>query len=259
MSASHSFSHLPQEAHNQTHHREHATIKRGRPFYGVSVGVAMLDSTIPHPLGDIGNATTFPFPVHYAIVQGIGPSDMIAPKSEKVREGFIDAVNTMAGQGIAVAGTSCGLMARYQSQIADRTAIPVATSSLLQVELALRLLRSDQKVLVVTIEQHGIDEEQLLESGVPQSDFARVRVAALTEATYLHGVITSDTDDYDVRRASDEVLAGIDQALASDDSIAAIVLECTNLAPFSEDIRHRTGLPVWDADTLIQWLHSAVQ
>ena len=43
-----------------------------------------------------------------------------------------------------------------------------------------------------------------------------------------------------------------------DARIGALVLECTNLAPYSRDIGRLTGLPVFDVVTLVHWFHRSL-
>jgi hypothetical protein len=50
------------------------------------------------------------------------------------------------------------------------------------------------------------------------------------------------------------VLAAASGLLRSDPSVAAIVLECTNLPPYAADLRLSLGLPVFDSCTLVEWL-----
>ena len=45
----------------------------------------------------------------------------------------------------------------------------------------------------------------------------------------------------------------------ADASIGALVLECTNLAPYSRDIGRLTGLPVFDMVTLVHWFHRSLR
>ena len=52
-----------------------------------------------------------------------------------------------------------------------------------------------------------------------------------------------------------EVLEAADRIVRADASIGALVLECTNLAPYSRDIARLTGLPVFDMVTLVHWFH----
>ena len=47
---------------------------RKRTYYGVPIGILMLDSKFERFNGDIGNAQTWPFPVQYKIVRGAVPN-----------------------------------------------------------------------------------------------------------------------------------------------------------------------------------------
>jgi hypothetical protein len=47
-----------------------ALLRGGRTLHGHALGVLMLDTRFPRPRGDVGNATTWPFPVRYKIVNG---------------------------------------------------------------------------------------------------------------------------------------------------------------------------------------------
>lgn len=236
-----------------------APVRRGRPFYGIETGIAILDSDIPRPVGDIGNARTFDRPVLYRVVEGIGPKDMFRPRSEHVADGFSAAVNAMARQGVQVAVTSCGLLAHYQEEVAARTDIPVAMSSLIQIPLVLRMLRPEQKVLLLTIDAERITEQHLEQNGVSRNDRARVVLQDMSDAPYFLSVIKGSEDNYDTDRARVEVLEAVDAALDREHACGAIVIECTNLPPFSNDIRARTGLPVWDVLTLTDWLSASVE
>ena len=52
-----------------------------------------------------------------------------------------------------------------------------------------------------------------------------------------------------------EVLEAADRMVRADTSIGALVLECTNLAPYLRDIARLTRLPVFDTVTLVHWFH----
>ena len=48
----------------------------GKTVYGASVGILMLETRFPRIPGDIGNALTWPFPVHYRVVRGATPDNV---------------------------------------------------------------------------------------------------------------------------------------------------------------------------------------
>ena len=55
-----------------------------------------------------------------------------------------------------------------------------------------------------------------------------------------------------------EVLETAERIVRADASIGAIVLECTNITPYSRDIGRLTGLPVFDMVTLVHWFHRSL-
>ena len=70
-------------------------VQGGRATYGQVLGILMLDTHFPRLHGDVGNATTGPFPVRYKVVRGAHqgrimgavPDDtLIAPFVEAARE-----------------------------------------------------------------------------------------------------------------------------------------------------------------------------
>ncbi len=48
--------------------------ERRRTYFGVTVGILMLETAFERFVGDIGNARTWPFPVQYRIVRGAVPA-----------------------------------------------------------------------------------------------------------------------------------------------------------------------------------------
>jgi Asp/Glu/hydantoin racemase len=53
----------------------------------------------------------------------------------------------------------------------------------------------------------------------------------------------------DVAKVTPGIVALAKQVLAQNPTIRAILLECTELPPYSDALRHATGLPVYDAIT----------
>ncbi|MDR1188758.1 MAG: hypothetical protein LBK95_15140 [Bifidobacteriaceae bacterium] len=233
-------------------------IEAGYPFYGAATGIAIIDSGIPRPPGDVGNARSFDFPVRYQVVPGIGAADMSAPRSARVEDAFVAALEQLAADGVRLAGSSCGLLARYQPEVAKRSPIPVALSSLSQLPLVLQILNPDQQVLVVTLTEGGVGADHLDGAGVASQQRGRVVVGDLAGAAHLRDAISERVDSYDVDRARAEVAAGVGRWLPAGHQIGAMVLECTNLAPFSDTLRATFGIPVWDVLTLLTWLNGAV-
>ena len=49
----------------------------GKAIYGAPLGILMLDARFPRIPGDMGNATTWPFPVLYRVVKGASPERVV--------------------------------------------------------------------------------------------------------------------------------------------------------------------------------------
>ena len=49
----------------------------GKAIYGAPLGILMLEARFPRIPGDMGNATTWPFPVLYRVVRGASPERVV--------------------------------------------------------------------------------------------------------------------------------------------------------------------------------------
>lgn len=109
------------------------TIVRGNKVnYGQLIGILMLDTHFPRVVGDIGNATTFPFPVVYKVVKEANAESVVLKADPGLIRPFIEAAKELEEEGCKAVITSCGFMAIFQKEIAAELNIPVISSSLLQ-------------------------------------------------------------------------------------------------------------------------------
>ena len=56
-----------------------------------------------------------------------------------------------------------------------------------------------------------------------------------------------------------EVIEVATSAVKADPNIGALVLECTNLTPYSADLRRACGVPIFDVVNLIHWFHRSLR
>src|SRR5712664_2526393 len=118
-------------------------VRGGFNQYGVTVGILMLDTRFPRIPGDMGNATTFPFPVRYHRVSGAVPDLVVRRGAEGLLGAFIEAARHLEREGVGAITTNCGFLVKFQRQMAEAVRVPVFTSSLLMVPLVHRLLAPD--------------------------------------------------------------------------------------------------------------------
>ncbi|MCG6858822.1 MAG: aspartate/glutamate racemase family protein [Salaquimonas sp.] len=226
----------------------------GRAIYGASVGILMLEARFPRIPGDMGNALTWPFPVHYKIVRGASPDRVVRRGAEGLLDAFIDAARELVADGVDGITTNCGFLALYQEELAAAVPVPVATSSLMQLGLVNRLLVPGKRAGILTISASALTDQHLEKAGVPEG----TPIATTEGAREFTRAILDNELELDVELARvDNVEAALALREANPD-LGAIVLECTNMVPYAADIREATGLPVFSILNFISWFQASL-
>lgn len=234
-------------------------LKGSTPFYGLDIGIVLLDATFPRPPGDVAHASTFLFPVLYEVVAGASPQHVVEEAAAGLLDSFVAAVQRLHAQGVAGIATCCGFLAIYQRKLAAAVPVPVATSSLLQIPQVLRVLGPGYKVGVLTTNGSTLSDRHFDGVGISQEERGQLVILGLERTRHLYPVIIGGRHELDVARACEEVVQVAKDAVANDPKIAAFVFECTNLPPYAAAVQSATGRPVFDAVTLVNWMHSAVR
>jgi hypothetical protein len=228
--------------------------KGGKSIYGASVGILMLDARFPRIPGDMGNALSWPFPVHYKIVRDASPDRVVRKQGEGLLNHFVDAAKELVEDGVDAISTNCGFLCLFQDELASAVPVPVVTSSLMQVELVNRILPSEKRAGVLTISGSTLTEAHLKMARVPLGT-----PIGTTEGgkEFTRAILDNEMElDVDLAR-QDNVEAAVAMTQAHSD-LGAIVLECTNMCPYAADITAATGLPVYSIYSLVSWLQSGL-
>ncbi len=230
-------------------------VYRGKPVHGVSVGIIILDTRFQRVPGDIGYAGSFSFPVQYHIAKGYRRGSYLLPDQKEVLDAFVQAADALVELGVDGIGTSCGFLSIFQPYLTERIAVPVATSSLLQIPLVERLLPKGKRVGVLTANAARLTSEHFLAAGArPDVAFAGIPPEGVFRSNLSNGNPHIDRDVHE-----QEVVQAAGELLAANPDIGAIVLECTNLSPYSSAIEQAYGLPVYDVITLLEWFHAGLR
>jgi hypothetical protein len=112
----------------------------GKAVFGARLGILMLEARFPRIPGDMGNASTWPFPVLYKVVRGASPQRVVRERAAGLLPAFLDAAKELVDLGADGITTNCGFLSLYQDEIARHTGVPVATSSLMQAPFIQRTL-----------------------------------------------------------------------------------------------------------------------
>ena len=228
----------------------------GQSVYGAALGILMLEARFARVPGDMGNATTWPFPVHYRVVRGASPERVVLGGAEGLLASFLAAADELVAMGASVLTTNCGFLAPFQRELAAHTGCPVAASALMQVPWVQATLPPGRRVGVITISAATLTPHHLSAAGVP----ADTPVAGCETGSELFPVlIQAARADLDTAAVERDVLAAASRLVASHPDLGAIVLECTNMPPYAAAVAATTGLPVFDIVTLVHWLHGAAR
>lgn len=230
-------------------------IHGGKTNYGETIGIIMLDTVFPRIPGDVGNAGTFSFPVKYKIVKGASPQRVVQEADPQLLQPFIEAARELEQEGVRAITTSCGFLAIFQKQLAEAVNIPVFTSSLLQVHLAQNIINSGKKVGILTARAQSLTSRHF--AGVGLAEDAAV-VVGMDEAPEFSATFIGGKSTLDVEKCREEMIEAAQKLVERYPEAGAIVLECTNMPPFSQAIQDTVQLPVFDVVTMINYIHSAV-
>ena len=226
----------------------------GKAIYGAAVGILMLEAQFRRIPGDMGNAVTWPFPVHYKVVRGASPDLVVRQGAKGLLGAFITAAKELVADGVDGITTNCGFLSLFQKQLADAVGIPVATSSLMQVGMVNCLLPTGKRAGILTISASTLTREHLDKANVP----ANTPIGSTEGGTEFTRVILGNELELDVNAARHDNITAALQLQADNPDLGAIVLECTNMIPYAADIRVATGLPVFSIETFVTWFQSGL-
>ena len=231
-------------------------VKGGQNIFGFSVGILMLDTRFPRIPGDMGNASTFPFPVLYHRVKGASPDRVVRQGQQELLPSFIEGARALEREGVRAVTTNCGFLAKFQAEVAASVSIPVFTSSLMLVPLVHRMLPPKKAVGIMTVDASSLRPEHYTGAGITK-DIPTVVAGMETEKEFTRVMLDNELE-LDVDAARDEHIRVARRFVSEHPDLGAIVLECTNMPPYADDIRRATGLPVFDIISLVRMAHDAL-
>ena len=230
--------------------------KGGKAVYGVPLGILMLEARFPRIPGDMGNGTTWPFPVMYRVVRGASPEKVVLNGADGLMQDFLDAAVDLVRLGAEAITTNCGFLSLFQKELAAHVGVPVATSSLMQVPWVQAMLPPGKRVGIVTVSGSTLTPRHLEASGVPLD----IPVAGTENGReFFRVLIKAEKDDMDVDLAEQDILEAGRDLVTRHPDVGAIVLECTNMPPYAAALRRQVGLPVYDIYSMVNYFHAGLR
>jgi hypothetical protein len=218
------------------------------------LGILMLDTRFPRIAGDLGNPETWPFPVLVGRIESATPERVVDRKAQGLLEPFVMGGEALIHAGAAGIVTTCGFLSLFQRPLAERLGVPVATSSLLMIPLVERLLPVGRRAGVVTFSKDLLTPEHLLAAGARSDTPAE----GVPSDGALATAIRRGESALDERKVSDEVVRAGRRLAAAHPDVGAVVVECTNMPPYSRALRAALDMPVYDGYDFFCWFYAGL-
>ena len=217
------------------------------------IGLILLNTRFPRPIGDAGNPASWNEHVRIARLSHANVGNVVvnAPLTAALVDELVAAGNTLAADGARCITTSCGFFASIQSEIAPRLAVPFIASSLCLIPhvlshegLAL------EHVGVLTFDAETLGARHF--AGIPSPKPAAQK--GLFSSNIVRKCVLFDALELDLKRAEADM---VDCARAFKEEfprVTTLILECTNLAPYRAAMQAATGLRMLDIRDAVERL-----
>src|SRR5205807_8157045 len=126
---------------------------------------------------------------------------------------------------------------------------------LMQAPLIERVLPAGRRVGILTISAATLTPEHLRAAGVA----ADTPIGGTDGGREFTRAILGNEAVLDVAAAERDVLDAGEALVARHPQVGALLLECTNMAPYAAALRDHVRLPVYDIVSFIGWFHAGLK
>lgn len=229
------------------------SVPRGQATAGTAIGILVLDLWYPYLPGNVANASTFSFPVHYKILKGMGPN--IFKADPAILDAVVEGGKELQQQGVRAIVGACGYFANYQKEASARLDVPVFLSSLLQIPIIKHSLKPGRRVGVICAVAPSLTPDLLSQCGV--TNLSDIVIAGAQDLPEFQNIIKCN-GSFNSHKIEQELVGLATKLIRDNPDIGAILLECSDMPPYAWAIQNATRVPVFDFTTLINWVYSAV-
>jgi len=229
-------------------------VPQGQAVAGHSVGILVLDLGYPLLPGNVANASTFSFPVRYRILKRT-TTWQILNHDPALLDLILEGGRDLEKDGVRAIVGACGYFGYYQKQAAAQLNVPVFLSSLLQLSMIRQSLKPGSKIGVLCADGKSLSLDVLRACGIETA--TDLIIAGVQDLPEFKNILHC-TCHFNPAQMERELAAFAQNLIAEHPEIGALLLECSDMPPFSWSIQNATGLPVFDFITLINWVHHAV-
>ena len=224
-------------------------VRRGAESYGHAIGILLIDCSTPFIPGDVGNASTYSFPVLYKTVPNVTLKRLIEDADLSLTDAVIQTAKDLETSGVRAISSDCGYMIHFQRQVAQEVNIPVIMSSLLQLPMLERTISPSKKIGVICANRKKLTPDMLDIAGV--KDKSSIVIRGMEEMPYFRAPILDEKPELVYEEIEREIVSVAEELVSSHPETGPLLLECSNMPPYAHAIQKATGRPVFDFTTLI--------
>merc|ERR1719329_551499 len=222
------------------------------------LGVIRLDYNYPPAAGDIDCPGSYGYDVLFRVIPGLTFAMAQAGKmTPPVERSFRAGIQWLEKKGAVGITGDCGFMMAFQPIARDVATVPVFMSSMVQSPMISVAFDKYDKILILTANSRTLkpQKECLLSQCGFDVDDSRFIIVGCQDVPGFDAVAKGEA--VDVEHVTPGIVKMVGDVLKRQVTIRAILLECTELPPYSDALRQSTGLPVWDAITNADFFISA--
>lgn len=228
--------------------------RTSQSWYGETIGILILNAAYPCIPGNVGNATTFPFPVRYEEVQGATIDRLLNQQDPQLAEPFVRAAQRLRDQGVRAVTGACGFMALFQREVAAALDVPVFLSSLMQIPFIHQI--TAKPIGIITADASRLTPRHFENCAIPAG--LPMAIAGMENQQEFREAVLEEKGTLNSAQIEAEVVGVAQGLVAANPEVGAIVLECSDLPPYAHAVQTATGLPVFDFITMIEYVHRAL-
>jgi len=230
------------------------TVRQHAESYGHAVGIILVDVRTPFIPGDVGNASTYPFPVVYRTAFEVNLERLINQGDKSLTPSVIAVAKELENLGVRAITSDCGYMLHFQKEVAAALSVPVILSSLLQLPL-LESALGGAKVGIICANKQRLVPELLDLAGM--RDKSRAVIYGLEHCPAFRSPILDEEPFLDDAKIEKEVVDTAKTMLADHPDVGTVLLECSNLPPYAHAVQRAIKRPVFDFTTMINLFQAA--
>jgi aspartate/glutamate racemase len=232
----------------------HTVTRKTQSWYGEQIGILILDAAYPCVPGNVGNATTYDYPVRFQEVRGASIDRLLNQRDPALKEVFIEAAIELQNRGVKAITGACGFMAYFQEEVAAAVDIPVFLSSLMQIPFMHGLCGG--RVGVITANASRLTQRHFAASNV--GVHIPLVVVGMEGQTEFREAILEERGTLDSAAIEREVTEVARRLVAEYPDVKSILLECSDLPPYAHAVQAATGRPVFDFITMINYVQQSI-